>query len=123
MSQASSQASAFYREVAKTQVVWTIKDAGGFPAPETRTGERAMPFWSSKSRVERIIATVAAYKAFVPHEISWSDFDHAWVPGLEKDGLLIGVNWSGAQATGYDVRPTELRAAVNAIISGDPGTP
>ena len=120
MSQASSQAAAFYREVAKKRVIWTIKDAGGFPAPKTRTGPRAQPFWSSRSRVERIIATVPAYSAFIPFEIAWSDFERAWIPGPERDGLLIGVNWSGPRATGYDIRPSELRDAVYAIKTANP---
>jgi hypothetical protein len=53
MSAAASQAAAFYREVAKMRVVWTIKDAGGFPAPQTSEG-RAQPFWSSRGERERM---------------------------------------------------------------------
>ncbi len=30
----ASQAAAFYREVARTRKVWTVRDAGGYPAPE-----------------------------------------------------------------------------------------
>jgi len=28
-----------------------------------------------------------------------------WLPGLQDDGILVGLNWSGARATGYDVEP------------------
>jgi len=103
--------------VAKTGVVWTIKDEGGFPAPKTSSGQRAHPFWSSRSRVERIIKNVPAYVGFEPVEISWADFERAWVPGMEKDGLLIGVNWSGPRATGYDIEPTQLRDSVRAMLN------
>jgi hypothetical protein len=34
---------------------------------------------------------------------------------LERDGVLVGVNWSGARATGYDVKPSEVVANVNAV--------
>jgi hypothetical protein len=108
MSQAASQAWAFYREVAKTRVVWTVRDKGGFPAPKTSSGKRAQPFWSSRSRVERIISTVRAYSGFEPHEISWAEFCSKWVPGFVEDGLLVGLNWSGKHAVGYDIEPENL---------------
>jgi len=112
MSQSASQAAAFYRDVAAGKRVWTLKDDGGFPAPKTSSGERAQPFWSSLSRVERIIQTVPAYAGFRPHELSWEEFRDRWIPGLTKDGLKIGVNWSGARATGYDVEPATVQRAV-----------
>ena len=116
MSQAASQAAAFYRDVAKNRSVWTVEDAGGYPAPMTSSGQRAQPFWSSKSRVEKIISTVQAYAGFSPVEISWDKFCEVWVPGLTEDGLLMGVNWSGPRASGYDVTPLEVLRNVEAAI-------
>jgi hypothetical protein len=68
-----------------------------------------MPFWSTRSRVERIIASVPAYAGFRPVEISLDEFQSHWLDGLEQDGLLVGINWSGARATGYDVEPRDVR--------------
>jgi len=116
MSQAASQAWAFYREVAVNRVVWTVRDEGGFPAPITSSGERAQPFWSSRSRVEQIIRTVPAYSGFEPYEVSWEDFCQKWIPGLAKDGMKVGVNWSGKRAVGYDLEPEHVRQNVEAII-------
>jgi hypothetical protein len=116
MSQAASQASAFYQEVAQNRRLWSIKDAAGFPAPETPRG-RTMPFWSSLARVERIIESVPAYAGFSPVELTWDDFRSRWLPGLERDGLRAGVNWTGPQATGYDLLPTELQANVDYAIA------
>ncbi|MGC3990234.1 MAG: DUF2750 domain-containing protein [Chthoniobacteraceae bacterium] len=112
MSQSASQAAVFYRDVAAGRRVWTVKDDGGFPAPKTSGGERVQPFWSSLSRVERIIKTVPAYAGFRPALASWEEFRDRWIPGLTKDGLKIGVNWSGARATGYDVEPATVQRAV-----------
>jgi len=112
MSNAAAHASAFYREVAQSQAVWTIRDDRGFPAPLNADGKRAQPFWSSKSRVEAVIAAASAYSGFTPVEISWADFETRWVPGLESDGILAGVNWSGSRATGYDIKPSALRENV-----------
>jgi len=120
MSQAASQASAFYREVVKTGKVWTIRDAGGYPAPKGAGGKRVQPFWSSLSRVERIIRTVPAYAGFTPDEIPWDEFLSAWVPGLTKDGILVGVNWSGARARGYDIEAEQVarNVAANRVMPG-----
>jgi hypothetical protein len=108
MSQAAAQAQAFYREVAKTGKLWTVRDQGGFPQPMTNDGYRAQPFWSSLSRVQRIVKSVPAYAGCEPHEISWPDFRERWVPGLTTDRVRVGVNWSGPRAVGYDLLPQEI---------------
>ena len=112
MSQATSQAAIFYREVAATGRLWTIHDAEGFPAPMNAEGKRAAPFWSSLARVEKIIASVPAYAGFEPLELSWPVFEQRWVPGLSRDGILVGINWSGSRVTGYDVEPQQVAANV-----------
>lgn len=108
MSQAASQAAIFYRDVEATGKLWTLKDEGGFPAPKNSEGIRTMPFWSSKSRVELIIKNVAAYNDFEPVEISIDEFYNCWLMKLKADGQLVGVNWSGKNAIGYDLKPEIL---------------
>lgn len=103
-------AQAFYKQVADLGAVWTIRDEGGYPAPVNRDGFRAQPFWSSRSRAEKIIASVHAYKNFLPVEITLEAFLGRWLPGLEEDGILVGVNWSGGRATGYDIPPSQVAA-------------
>jgi len=116
MTGAASQASAFYRDVARNRKLWTIRDASGYPAPMGTGGKRAHPFWSSLPRVEKVVASVPAYAGFVPDEISWERFCSAWLPGLKRDGLLIGLNWSGARATGYELEPDELLRNVESLM-------
>ncbi len=87
-------ATAFYRKVADSGIVWSIRDAAGFPAPTAPDGKRAMPFWSSES--------------------------NKWIPGLVRDGPKAGINWSGEPATGFDVEPEELRRNVEALQGGCP---
>ena len=116
MSVSSLHADKFYEEVSQTKRLWTIKDDAGFPAPKNGEGKRAQPFWSSLTRVEKIIDTIDAYKNFNPWEISWDEFARNWVPGLEKDEILVGVNWSGDRATGYDVMPSDIVANVEHCI-------
>jgi len=116
VTQAAVKAQAFYREVAEHRRVWTLRDDGGFSAPLDPDGCRCAPFWSKLSRVEKVIGTVAAYSGFRPGEIPWSEFRDRWLPGLEKDGLLVGVTWSGPPALGYDVEPERVRQSVEAAI-------
>jgi len=75
-----------------------------------------MPFWSSRARVEKIIKTVPAYRAFRPLELSWAEFTTDWAQDLAQDGLLVGVNWSGPHARGYDLRPDEVVRNVTHFI-------
>lgn len=110
MSQSAAAAAEFYRDVARSGRLWAIRDSGGFPAPSDSTGQRSMPFWSSVSRAQRVIDTVPAYRGFVVHELSVKDFRDSWLPGLRRDGLLVGINWSGSRATGYDVDPDAVLA-------------
>jgi hypothetical protein len=121
MSNAASHAHAFYRQVAQEKKVWTVKDAGGFPAPMNSEGKRAQPFWSSLSRVERIKKNVPAYAGFDPYEITWEAFRDRWLPGLKKDGILIGVNWSGDRAKGYDIDTDFVREAIEIQLKNQQG--
>lgn len=116
MSNVASHAASFYREVAQTRKIWSIKDANGYPAPLNSDGKRAMPFWSSLRRAEKIVKTVSAYSGFEPIVIEWDVFCERWVPGLSKDGFLAGLNWSGITASGYDIEPIQLKKNVEAMV-------
>lgn len=114
MSISAAQASRFYQEVILHQQVWGIRDSGGFPAPRNGDGERSMPFWSLRSRAEKVISSIPAYRAFEVEEIPLSVWRTRWIDGLDRDGILVGLNWSGVRATGYDVQPLEVRARLEA---------
>lgn len=117
MSTSSITAQNFYQEVAKYEKVYTIKDAGGFPAPNTLAGRRSQPFWSSATKAEKIITNVPAYKNFELVELSWYEFKNKWLPGLTRDGFLVGLNWSGDNATGYDVEPENVLKNIQRYLS------
>lgn len=114
MSVSAAQASAFFAEAVRHGEVYTIRDDGGFPAPMTSAGSRAQPFWSRESRAQRVIRGVAAYADFIPVRITLEEFRGKWIPGLSRDGMRIGVNWSGGFATGYDMTPDEVLAGLSA---------
>lgn len=109
MTVSAAQMKAFFTELAASSSVWTIEDADGIPAPKTAEGERTMPFWSKQSRAERIIETVPAYSGFTTRQVPLDEWKGRWLPGLKTDGLLVGLNWSGKTATGYDVEPGKVQ--------------
>ena len=107
---AAANAAAFVAEALRHGEVWAIRDAGGFPAPTGDAGGRVMPFWSTRRRAERVIETVPAYGGFEPEALPLHVFRQRWLPGLERDGLKVGLNWAGAWATGYDLTPSNVEA-------------
>jgi hypothetical protein len=107
VSTSAAQADAFYREALDHRTIWTIRDPAGFPAPEG-SGERSMPFWSLRSRAERVVSSVPAYEGFEVVSIPLAEWRSRWLPGLARDGLRAGLNWSGARAAGYDFEPDDV---------------
>ena len=115
MTQSAAHAAVFFDEVAAGARLWSIKDEGGFPAPVGLDGQRAMPFWSKLSRAERVIERVPTYSGFEAVEIPLRDFVDRWLPGLTRDRTLVGLNWSGPSATGYDLDPETVRGRLEAM--------
>ena len=108
MSVAPLHAHAFFEEVLETGFVWTIRDEAGFPTSTNQSNETAVPFWSSLSRARLVIDRMPAYRSFTPHQLPLDVFVDRWLAGLEKDKLMVGINWSGA-ATGFDLPPADVR--------------
>ena len=108
MSTSAAHAATFYREVLTAGSVWAVRDQDGFPAPPAEGDARVQPFWSRQSRAERIVATVDAFRGMDIIEIPLADWRGRWLPGLDRDQFLVGLNWSGDRATGYDIRPAEV---------------
>ena len=108
MSLSAAHQAAFRREASREGRVFSIRDEVGFPVPADADGDRALPFWSKSSRAERVIGQVAAYRGFEVVEIDLDDWLTRWLPGLHRDGYLVGINWSGARATGFDMPPAHV---------------
>ncbi|MBT2534461.1 DUF2750 domain-containing protein [Arthrobacter sp. ISL-48] len=120
MSISAAHADAFFDEVHRLGEVWAVRDKNGFSAPVNADGVRSMPFWSLATRARKIQSTVSAYGGFEVVSIPLNEWRSRWLPGLERDGLLVGLNWSGARATGYDVLPSAALSSLAARES--PGT-
>lgn len=78
-----------------------------------------MPFWSKRSRAEKVVTSVAAYSGMTVVEIPLADFLERWLPGLAEGGQLIGINWTGPRATGYDLTPDEVTVRLGIARASD----
>ena len=115
VSSADDAKMSFYTEITEQQIVWTIRDAGGFPT-STVNGKPAMPFWSTKERAEAVIKQSAQYKDFEPHKITLANFQKSWLVGMERDGINVGLNWTGAKAMGYDSDPKTVAREIDSRV-------
>jgi hypothetical protein len=115
VSTSAAHASTFYREVIEHQEIWAIRDENGFPAPTNPDGHRSMPFWSLLSRAERVLTSVSDYRNFDVVSLPLEQWTTKWLPGLDHDGILVGLNWSGPRATGFDLTPMTVMEALASV--------
>jgi hypothetical protein len=108
MSLSGAHKAAFRREATQEGRVFSIRDAQGFPAPVDDGGRRAVPFWSKPTRAQLIVKHVDAYRGFEVVPITVDEWLSSWLVHLEHDGMLVGLNWSGGRATGYDMTPGQV---------------
>ncbi len=108
MSLSGAHKAAFRREAPPEGRVFSIRDDGGYLIAQDDEGHRALPFWSKSSRAKRAVTQVAAFEGFDVVEIPLDDWLREWLPGLERDGVLIGLNWAGPRATGFDLPPLQV---------------
>lgn len=113
MSLSSLNWDAFAREVVINQKVWTVRDEKGFIAPSNADNVRAMPFWSTRNRIDNVIKNAPNYSHFEIHEISLGEFKERWLKGMQTDNLLVGVNWSGRRVIGFDIEPGTVLERIN----------
>ena len=107
MTIAAAQASQFYEQVVREGAVFTFTDDGSFLVFPV-AGREVVPFWSSRTRLDRIQRGHAKYRSYVCKEISLASFWETTLPDLAGEGISIGVNWSGARLTGYDLSVSDL---------------
>src|SRR6185312_7338114 len=99
MSLSGAHRAAFRREAAREGRVFSIRDAEGLPAPAGADGMRTVPFWSKATRASRVVGQVPAYQGFEVVSVEVEEWLSGWLDRMERDGMLVGVNWAGARAT------------------------
>jgi hypothetical protein len=106
VSQSGSQAAAFFKELAHHRIVWSVGDDLGSPTPKTSSGERALPYWSSKTRAQRAADIWGSGLRVVSTSLeSWRTED---LPELADEGYRVGINWTGPRLVGWDFTVAEV---------------
>ena len=111
MSVSAAQASKFYEQIVRDDKVFTLDSPEGFLVFPIRDIE-VIPFWSSRSRVEKVQSTMPEYAHYSIHEKPFTEFYEQTLPWLEEQHIHIGVNWSGERLSGYDVSVSDLKASL-----------
>jgi hypothetical protein len=110
MSVAAAQYAKFREQVAADGKVYTFTEDGEYLVYPVH-GREVIPFWSSRSRLEKIQERVPKYQRYDFREMPLPEFLR-WLPELGEQNIHIGVNWSGERLTGYDVSVKDLLAAL-----------
>ena len=117
MSAGVTQANKFYEEVAATQIVWF----GCLPNEillEFDVGDNkvSLPLWSSKSRIDRLKKLNPELLGDVEaRSVSWAQFKEDFLPILQDDEKVVGVNLSGKNLTGIDIPASLLVKQIEAF--------
>jgi hypothetical protein len=112
MSTAALHANAFYEDAAKNQVIFTLLDDDSFLVFRI-DGAEVVPFWSTRSRVERVRELHPKYSGYAVEEIPLARFFEHTLPLLAQGGVRVGVNWSGSRLSGYDISVDDLRRNIS----------
>jgi hypothetical protein len=111
MSIAAAQASKFYEQSVKDGSVFTVLDEDSYLIFKIGSTE-VIPFWSSRSRVEKVQVAHPKYAGFTISEIPLSEFLNETLPLLEEQNINVGVNWAGVRLVGYDIPVADLRTNI-----------
>ncbi len=112
MSIASAQAHQFYKDVAKSRELWTIRKDGVFASIVLKDGKTTTPFWLTQTRIERLIKSVPSIAGAEPVRITFGEFVSDWIPRIRQEQGLLGINWSGASLRGFNIDPDFVLRAI-----------
>ncbi|MFF9607779.1 DUF2750 domain-containing protein [Streptomyces sp. NPDC014684] len=114
MSQSGSQAAAFFRDVRRSRTIWLVRGEYGSSTHLSADGVQSLPFWSTSARAQRA-AKVWGHGlrvASIPLD-TW--VEHV-LPDAARDGLVIGINWSGPRLIGWSFTSAEV---LNRLAAAD----
>ncbi len=111
MSIAAAHATKFYEQVVSEGAVYTVEDSAEYLVFRIRDHD-VVPFWSSDSRVRAIQDRNPKYRKWNLTRQPLAEFMSRTLPLLEREGIHVGLNWSGERLVGYDVSVQELRSTL-----------
>ncbi|MEU2021385.1 DUF2750 domain-containing protein [Streptomyces sp. NPDC016469] len=106
MSQSGSQAAAFFRDVRRNRVVRLVQDDDGSPTHLAADGARSLPFWSTSARARR--AAMVWGNGLRVESMPLDTWCERVLPDAARDGLVIGINWSGPSRVGWSFTTIDI---------------
>jgi hypothetical protein len=110
-----ASAHVFYDDFINNNKVWTLRDSDGYVVLGDDSGRSVAPFWSSLSRINKMVKVISLEKCEIV-EINGDDFFNIIIPKLTSRNIQVGVNWSGKNATGYDMPAVQLKEIIEINI-------
>lgn len=102
----------FLQRVAAAERVWALRGPDGFavcdsnPPDDDDEPRPVLLFWSDEAYADA--ARKAEYPDHTVADLSLFDFLFRWLPGMEKDGVLAGTNYT-ADLAGLETEPMALQ--------------
>lgn len=107
----------FVQRVVASREVWGLKNVDGWVCSEStmdESGNRGvMPFWSDRAYAKQCARE--DWTDYEPTQISLDKFLERWLPGMAKDGLIVGTNWNAALC-GHEILPLELKGEIERVL-------
>jgi len=93
-------------------------DDGGFLVFPIH-GKEVVPFWSSRSRLEKVATEHPKYATYQPEQLPLEEFLQKTLALFEEENIQVGVNWAGARLSGYDISPQDMKINIAHWLSGN----
>jgi len=97
----------FVQRARETRQVWGLKAAKGWAVCESNEYQDLVvyPFWSEAGSAQ--LHCTGEWSQYAPTPIELDLFLDTWLPGMDEDNALVGINWD-QELSGEELEPIDL---------------
>lgn len=120
MNQADADSlSAFIEAAIRNGAVWGLEHPEGWALAASVEYEESfvMPFWSNEQAAR--VCVSEEWAEYTVSGLPLEDFIQRWLPGMQEDGYLVGIDWD-VDTAGPEVEPEELAEALETALGEEP---
>lgn len=113
----------FVERLIANECVWYLKGDTGVAASTSNYDDEAedgpeqettvLMFWSDRAYATRVKTN--GFEDYLEESMELFNFLYRWLPGMTRDGVLAGTNWSG-DLIGVEKDPFELREEIESLM-------
>ena len=67
-----------------------------------------VPLWSNEEDARAAISDHPGFASCTVIAVDIAELRRLWLPELDLEGELVGLNWSGETLAGHDIKPSVL---------------